>query len=178
MSGRPGLAARAFAAGMIAAALLAAAAPPAAAQQGWSRYKIGRIADVWAERQGELETFLRPGSPEYALSGRDFATKARVTYTGRSRPLTSPAGRVIALWLRAFGGDVNDAALFQSELLFREDGTDFWLPVQDPLVPHFAEEVRPGDAVTLYVIYIGALRHDGRLLGVFLVNEFETAPEP
>jgi hypothetical protein len=69
------------------------------------------------------------------------------------------------------------AALFRSEGLFREDSTEYWLPVQSQLIPYMKEELRVGDEVTLYLVWIGALKSSSAELDrVFLVNNFPAAP--
>ncbi|HNX49574.1 MAG TPA: hypothetical protein PKL08_05385 [Thermoanaerobaculaceae bacterium] len=42
--------------------------------------------------------------------------------------------------------------LFEQEMLFNEGGTDYWLPVQSPLIPFFQQEVKAGDSVTLLAL--------------------------
>lgn len=154
--------------------LLAGAGVSAAhAQAGWERYKPGSLHDVEEAGLAELATFLSPDGPGTALSGRDHPTRARVVYTGESRGMTAGAAALIGQWVRAFGHPTETDTLFQKELLFHEDGRAFWLPVQQPLVAHF-EELQPGSAVTLYVIWLGARRESGgRFVGLFVVNEFD-----
>jgi hypothetical protein len=51
---------------------------------------------------------------------------------------------------------------------YLEAGVDYWVPVQEVLVPAMKREFRPGEEIELFTIYIGQV--DGR--HIFLVNEF------
>lgn len=149
----------------------------ASAQEGWERYRPGTLREVEAEGLAELQLFLDPEGPGIALSGRDHPTRVRVVYTGESRESPASTARFVDLWVRAFGHEPGTEKLFQRELLFREEGRGFWLPVQGTLLPHFAE-MKAGAAVTLYVIWIGAQREKGEVVAYFLVNEFDEGPAP
>ena len=61
------------------------------------------------------------------------------------------------------------ADAFKREVKVREGGVDYWLPVQEVLVPAMTSELRQGEEIELFVIYVGQV--DGRHL--FLVNAFE-----
>jgi hypothetical protein len=155
------------------AVLLLAGVSAAHAQGAWDRYKPGSLHDVEEAGLEELATFLSPDGPRTALSGHDHPTRARVVYTGESRGMTAGAAELIGLWVRAFGHAAETESLFQKELLFREDGRAFWLPVQEPLVAHL-ETLEPGSPVMLYVIWLGARRESGgQFVGLFVVNEFD-----
>ncbi len=158
-------------------ALLLLLAAPAARGQ-WERYQPRTLRQLTTEQVEEMRTFLEPPAPDVALSGRDFPSRVRVIYTGQSRELTGASAQLLWLWVAAFGIEPEDAALFAREMLFREGSDEYWLPVQDPLIPHFESELRPGDSVTLYLIWIGARREGDEVVGVFLVNEFDKEPGP
>lgn len=156
-------------------ALLLTADSSARAQGAWDRYKPGTLHDVERAGLAELATFLDAEGPGTALSGLDHPTRARVVYTGESRGVTAGAAELIGLWVRAFGHPIETRDLFQRELLFREEGRGYWLPVQEPLLSHF-QELQPGSDVTLYVIWLGARRASGgEFVGLFVVNEFDEA---
>lgn len=73
--------------------------------------------------------------------------------------------------MRDLGNEIVD--LFETELLFKENGVEYWLPVQKQVIPYFAQELKKGDQVTLFLIWIGAYKNAGSWDWVFLVNEFE-----
>ena len=64
--------------------------------------------------------------------------------------------------------------MFDEEFLFVEDSAEHWLPVQNVLIPHFKEEMRAGESVDLFAVWIGiTFAEPGKRQHVFLVNEFE-----
>jgi hypothetical protein len=64
---------------------------------------------------------------------------------------------------------------FTTEMLFIEDGVQFWLPVQDVLLPHLRREMQKDESVILFANWIGVTYPERARSGlhVFLVNEFE-----
>jgi hypothetical protein len=63
--------------------------------------------------------------------------------------------------------------LFEDELSFKEGEVTYWLPIQSQVIPYFKEELKVGDKVELYLIWIGARRESEVTDWVFLVNEFQ-----
>jgi hypothetical protein len=72
-------------------------------------------------------------------------------------------------------GTSQAAERFGTEMLFVEEGAEFWLPVQDVLLPHFRKELKAGERVTVLANWIGITspESDGSRQHVFLINEFE-----
>lgn len=133
----------------------------------WTRYKTGtligvvRAHSVLAEKDGE---------------GVDLGSdpvRALVIYTGRSRPTSTAKQRFIAFYMESIGRP-EAAQSFLTEMLFVEDGVNFWLPVQDVLLQYFRKELRRGDSITLFADWIGTTypAHGKKGLHVFLINEF------
>jgi len=64
--------------------------------------------------------------------------------------------------------------MFDKEFLFLEDSREYWLPVQNVLIPHFKEEMHEGESVDLFAAWIGiTFAKPGKRQHVLLVNEFE-----
>jgi hypothetical protein len=74
-------------------------------------------------------------------------------------------------------GRAEAANRFTTEMLFIEDGVEFWLPVQNVLLPHLRKELRKGESITIFANWIGITYpgQGGKRTHVFLVNEFEKA---
>jgi len=66
-------------------------------------------------------------------------------------------------------------SLFAKECLFREDGLDLWLPVQEPVRIHMQDELKVGGEVTALVSYVGALRRGITFDWLLVVNEYSTS---
>lgn len=134
----------------------------------WARYKPGKLSGIIKTHTNPFDTLDR------GLDLGSDPVRARVTYTGLSRPTSAKRQRFISFYMDSVRTP-EFAKKFMTELLFIEDGVDFWLPVQDVLLPHFREELRKGDVVTVLANWIGITypERDGSRLHVFLVNEFE-----
>ena len=108
-----------------------------------------------------------PGRPGIILNP-DVPFRVRVTYTGRFRPLAPDTRRLIEAWSAAMAG-ADVAGAFRRELDVEQRGQRYWLALQEVLVPQMKGELRAGEAIELFVIYIGQIdaRH------VFLINAFD-----
>ncbi len=135
--------------------------------------------DIWARyTPSTLARIVKAHPGTVAGSGKGAGTdlepvRARVTYTGTSRPIAISKQRLISAYMET-NGTPQFANKFPTEWLFIENGVEFWLPVQDVLIPYFGKELHKGDSVELFVELIGITQpeHDGRRMHVFVVNEF------
>jgi hypothetical protein len=134
----------------------------------WARYKPGKLSGI-------IQAHSNPaGSHDDGVDLGSDPVRALVTYTGRSRPTLAINRRFIAFYMESIGTP-DFTKKFGTEVLFIEDGVEFWLPVQDVLVPYFRKELRQGESVTLLANWIGITYPERGESGshVFLVNEFE-----
>lgn len=138
------------------------------AENTWARYKPGKLSDVIREHSSSA------GSHDKGVDLGSDPVRARVTYTGQSRPTLAIKRRFITFYMEALGTP-HFAKKFELEMLFIESGVEFWLPVQDVLVPYFKRELRQGESVTLLANWIGMTYPEQGESGlhVILVNEFE-----
>ena len=99
---------------------------------------------------------------------QDVPIRSRVSYTGEFRDLPEDSRRLVAAW----AASMNVAGMpeaFRREVRVREAGIEYWLPVQEALVPLMRAELRDGEPIEIFVIYIGQV--NGR--HVLLVNAFD-----
>jgi hypothetical protein len=138
---------------------------------------LGQDRNFAQYKPGELRAIVRTHAddPELEQSGVKIGSdsvKATATYAGLSHPTPLAKRRFITSFVFQ-DGTTEDQSGFATEMLFREGKTEFWLMVQDGLVPRFTRELRRGDRVELYVVWVGATYPvRGRREQVFLVNEF------
>ena len=158
---------------ILAALLLGTSARIVQGQSSWDRYRPGTIAAVIGEHDSTIRADHVPQHPSLVVSGHDFPTLARVTYRGKSRPLNSNRLEVLRHWSLTFMRDTSIVQEFDREYLFQEGKRLLWLPVQDSVASYFARELRPGQQVTLYVIWAGAHYAGRDITWTFLVNEFK-----
>ena len=145
----------------------------ALAQENWDNYRprtlkqlLEQLAKVASERE------VSKARIDLLFTG-SFPSRVTVTYTGEKRAIPAKRKEFIGYWAKSRGLRQELVDLFEDELLFKEDSTEYWLPVQKQVIPFFAEELKKGDTVELYLIITGARTEDGVTDWVFLVNEFK-----
>jgi len=76
-------------------------------------------------------------------------------------------------WEKMMKRPVSVVELFQTEVLFREGNKEYWLPVQKPLIDALKKEVKLGQAINAYVIFMGGAKLENRWEWLFAMNEFD-----
>ena len=132
------------------------------ANAGWDDYKPYTLAAVIAEQP-------HPSTADYRTTAGDFPYLVNVGFTGQRRPLLPQKRRVIEQWVKSLRLNPGALSLYEEEFGFLEAGVTYWLPVQQQLISHFAKELKTGDTIRLYVVWIGSTKSES----VFLVNEFQ-----
>lgn len=124
----------------------------------YSRYRPALLRDVADDVVGHrgLAVF------------RDVPVRTRASYLGEFRDLPDDSRRLIGAWGEAMGV-TGMLDVFRREAKFRQGGRDYWLPAQEALATAMEAELRAGELVEVFVIYVG--RVDGR--AIFLVNAFD-----
>jgi membrane protein implicated in regulation of membrane protease activity len=123
-----------------------------------SRYQPSTLEAIAAQYPGRRGMVLTP----------DVPVRVHVTYTGRFRGVADDTRRVIEAWSASMAS-ADMAGAFRRELDVEQRGQRYWLAVQEVLVPQMEGELRPGEAIELFVIYIGQV--DRR--PIFLINAFD-----
>lgn len=128
--------------------------------------KKPRTLDDYAPRT--LKEAVAKGSDERSrgnkretmiVHGAILPSRVRVTYAGSSRPLPEIKKEVLRQWARLYAGSPEHYTRpYETEMLFIENGTEYWLAVRNESLPHFKNELEQGDAVDLYLIRVGAAR--------------------
>ena len=127
------------------------------------------LALIRQQRQPE-----RPGDLFFNPSTETGGARTRAVYTGQSRPLDLRKQAFITAFASTSVGNDRYAALYEREYRFTAGGQDWWLPVQSPVASYFGKELKPGQAVTLYIRNAGAFRLSDSWDWIFLVEEFDT----
>ncbi|HSS18537.1 MAG TPA: hypothetical protein VLL54_00425 [Pyrinomonadaceae bacterium] len=111
---------------------------------------------------------------QFVFRGKILPSVVRVAYTGKSKPLSDDRKKFIELWAETYSQDATFAKLFALEYLFKEGADEYWLPVEQQVAQHFAEELTPGGAVDLYLLRTGGLKKKDKneVEWMFLVEEF------
>ncbi len=110
-------------------------------------------------------------------SGKDFVLiearpapiKVKLVFCNEVRPLTKEHRQIVQGWLTSKGAATVYKDLFQKEIRVREDQIDYWLPIQDQLIPYLRKEIQTNEMAEFYITYFGAYNHDH----VFVIHEFQ-----
>lgn len=114
----------------------------------------------------------------YVEMGLDYQcpSSVQMIYSAEFREVIDPRKIIITIWLGTFASQLTVGEreeLFETEALFTENGKEYWMPVQKPLIKIMKEELEPGDETTLYILWAGATKVEDEIDYVFLVNAFK-----
>lgn len=106
------------------------------------------------------ETDSRGNKLETMLIYADiFPSRVSVTLAGSSRTLPQLKKEVLRQWARLYAGVPEGYTdPYETEMLFAQDGNDYWLAIRKDLLPHFKQVLRAGDAVDLNLIRVGSAK--------------------
>jgi len=143
--------------------------------------------DYYPRTLRDLST-LQPAPFAQALKERDnkdlavivhgelLPSRVKVVYDGTTRPLNKTKKDVILSWSNQFAGAPEFYTTpYQTEMLFTENGENYWLAVRTESLAKFEEELKKGEAVELFLIKMGSIRMektDEKLEPVLLVEKF------
>jgi hypothetical protein len=140
-------------------------------QDGWDKYEPRTLSQII--RQHSKAVADEKARVQLFFTADVFPSRVRVTYVGEMRKISLTRKNFIAEWAKTRKVPQDLVGLFEEEVLFKEGQTEYWLPVQKQVIPYFKEELKAGEKVDLYLIWIGARRESEVSDWVFLVNEFE-----
>jgi hypothetical protein len=149
-------------------------AGPAFCQLPWEYYQRRSLTEVISQQRDlVLRTFTRERDQRVFLGGSSFPSLPNIEYLDAGRPTSDHRLELIRLWIETY--EIPDEApeVYASELLFREGGQDLWLPVRRAVIEELESAAASGDTLTLYVVWVGALRTGADIDWVFLVYGYE-----
>lgn len=138
----------------------------------WAKYTPGKLSKI---TQAEaFQNMQEMGGVTLGIPATPI--RARVTYMGKLRPISDDTRSLVMLWMQSNRYSEEIFNMYSREGLFVEDSVEYWLPVQSTLLPHMDEELKEGDSVDLFVVWIGITFAEppGKRQHVFIVNEFRT----
>lgn len=154
--------------------ILALFATICSAQDQWDKYQPRTLKELIDLNK---EFLAGTDSKVHFLFGDSFPSRVKVVYTGKSRALTKERIEVIDGWSKSRKVPKEIVDLFEKEVLFVENSVEHWLPVQKQVLAYFEEELKPGQKVELFVMWIGARKEQDKVDWVFVVNEFQAEKE-
>lgn len=148
-----------------------------AQQNSWDSYKPRTLQSIMEAHAHDIEK-LEPGKKMLVISGDSVPSQVKLVYLGKSRAIAGKRKELLQGWQKSFKAIApQDPDLFATEMLFREGKKEYWIAIQKPLVEPLPKEVKVGQTVTTYVIWMGAIGDDEGWEWLFAMNEFDT-PEP
>lgn len=98
----------------------------------------------------------------------------RVKYTGKSRPISDVKRDLLKTWAQTFAQNSGEyAAHYEQDMLFMEEGVEYWLPVQKKVILYFPKELKEGEEVDIYIVRAGGVCKKKTCDWLFLVEEFQ-----
>src|ERR1700752_1771987 len=120
-----------------------------------------------SELQG---TAAESSNKNVSIHGEIFPTRVKVVYEVTSKPIEQNKQDTIAAWANRFAGAPETyTRSYQHEVLFSEDGRQYWLAVRKEFLPRFEQELKKGDTLELFLIKLGSARDGDELVPVILV---------
>lgn len=96
--------------------------------------------------------------------------RIRAKSEGKRRPLSPSTAFIAKEWAEHMGKDPNHpiVRLYRTEVLVSTGGKEWWLPIQEPLLEAWDQEVKPGSSADLFIWFPGGVSEQL----VFMVAEF------
>lgn len=144
----------------------------------WDRYTPNTLANIIETNVDLIAPEQYPAlyvevSPDY-----QFPSRIQVIYTGEFRDIDPIKQFIIESWGATISPEVGESikGAFLHEVLVVESDTEYWIPVQEVLIPFMENELNPGDDMMIYVLWVGASIADTKTppVPVFTLNEFQT----
>jgi hypothetical protein len=133
----------------------------------FASYRPSSIPNIIKEHE---PTFFRNGKVLDAyFSTQIFKYRINTAFTRELREIRPDKLKFIQKWAKALGQSPEIVELYKYEFLVKQAGRDFWIPVQDRLLPSMGNELKVGQQFKLYIVLAGTVKDQW----VFLATEFE-----
>lgn len=127
-------------------------------KSSFDKYKERSLSEIIELNREGTDQILRKAKidEQHGFIGIDpFYSKARLQYVGTPRPISPTHQSLIKTWSKLQRVDKKFTSLYENEYLFKEGETEYWIPVQKPGSDRIEADLRSGEMVTLFVIYVG-----------------------
>ena len=113
---------------------------------------------------------------ETMIVQRDFLpSRVKVTYKGSARTLPQIKKELLRQWALRYAGSPEFYTVpYETEMLFAENGTEYWLAVKKDLLPKIQQEFNTGEKVDLFLIRMGMVKTSNDWEWLLLVEKFQT----
>ncbi len=139
-----------------------------------ARYPAVEYSKIIKMEKTYADSIEKLGIEEHNYVRKD-GYKLNANYTGQFRPINNDVfdsmKRVCKLTL---GNSVQLDGLVSKEVLVKIDDKDVWMPIQDGLIPPLKEEVKVGENIILYCLFLNEHLQNSTLFNTFFISEFRT----
>jgi hypothetical protein len=142
----------------------------AAADFDFAAYKSATLDDITTRhinkecKSNELQ--------ESTYSAYAFKYKVIATFSRKLRPLSEDTKKFLNNYAKALPSSRNLMETYKNEFLVQDNGKEYWIPVQEPLIPAMGQELKEGQRFELYLAVIGGTSNRC----VFIATEFNAKP--
>jgi hypothetical protein len=128
----------------------------------WSAYKLVPVDRAWSD------TVVTPNA-DYTIETPSIKYTIETIWTGQHRELPTARAELFRRWTKSLGHQPEYATLCEHEIEIKANNKTYWLPIQNPLLNAFVQEVKAGARLRLRIIYVGAVGPDR----IFMINDFD-----
>jgi hypothetical protein len=138
----------------------------------WEEYKCRTLQSIIDMHHSDIRS-LNSKKKAMLLTGDSFRSQVELIYLGQSRAIPAPVNVLVDYWRKMFKEDAPAPDAFTTEALFKEGNKEHWIAIQEPLVHVVAKEVKEGQTVKAYVIWVGAIKAGKQWEWLFAMNRFD-----
>jgi hypothetical protein len=135
-------------------------------------YRSGTLKEITEKLSGSES---RGNKEETMVVDPDLSpTRVTVSYAGLTRRLLENKAEVIRQWARLYAGSMDTyTKAYEVEVLFRENGSNYWLAFTKRTLTSFWDFPGGNEPVDLFLIRMGAVKTAGKWEPVLLVESFQ-----
>jgi len=138
----------------------------------WDRYQCRTLQSIIDLHRDDVQA-LNSKKKAILLTGDSFPSQVKLVYLGESRPLPAKKGVLLDFWRKMLKEQAPPAEVFATEVLFKEGADEHRIAVQQPLLDALPKELKKGQAVNAYLIWMGAIKVGNRWEWLFAMNRFD-----
>jgi hypothetical protein len=146
------------------------------AQSGWeswdANYPKTNFKNI-IDSENAYARKVESDSAETQYYNRLDKYKVEAKYLGKTRAINvnvlSSMKRVFKLYI---GNPEQLDEMAKTEVLIEIEGEKVWMPIQEPLLVDFKKEIKDGNYVTLYCLFLNEHSQDKTLYNTFFISEF------
>lgn len=149
----------------------------------WQDYQPRTLQSIIEMHREDIADLDRTAKDKAMLLTCDnFPSQTVLYYKGKSRPLPADKEKLLQAWREMLKGQGSPPDEFQTEVLFREGRQNCWIALQKSLLDALSKEVKSGETLRAYVVWVGAIRAGKQWRWLFAMNGFTPSqpdePEP